>query len=250
MSTMTEYQINIPLDDNLVFLINNEMVSEILWTLAFHKSLNLKKISQIINKKPASVLHNLKRLVKRDLIKLDSQATQKKQGKYYNISSKGYKLIEEYVFEFIEEVAMDAFRITYQPEKMSSPNRNFFQKLEKLASIVSNYHKIMTNLRYNFLRYNANKIKIEDEKWIFKKMDLRGEFKVKRINIENPDRQKRLYDFFKQFIDEGKKLFQEFKEEDKLIFKKTGKNPDSLFEGKKFMHVMVCAIPMIVEELD
>lgn len=35
-----------------------------------------------------------------------------------------------------------------------------------------------------------------------------------------------------------------------LKFKKTGKNLDSLSEGKKFFHVFLMALPMIVEELD
>lgn len=247
---MAESQKNITVNDNIDFLIENEMVSDVLWTLAFHKSLNLKKLSQVIGKKPASVLHNLKRLEKRDLIKLDSQATQKKQGKYYNISSKGYRLIEEHVFKFVEEITKEVTMLAYQPEKMQRPNIEFFQKVETIGKILSNYNKIMSNLRYNFLRYNAKKIKIEDGKWIFKRTDIVGLYLVSRINIENPDRQKRLFDFFWKFNDEGYKLIQEFKEEDKLIFKKTGKNLDSLSEGKKFCHVFLMALPMLVEELD
>lgn len=247
---MAESQKNITVNDNIDFLIENEMVSDVLWTLAFHKTLNLKKLSQVIGKKPASVLHNLKRLEKRDLIKLDSQATQKKQGKYYNISSKGYTLIEEHFFKFLEETTKEVSMFAYQPEKMPRPNVKFFQKVEKIGKILSNYNKIMSNLRYNFLRYNAKKIKIEDGKWIFKRTNLLGIYLVSRINIENPDRQKRLYDFIWKFNDEGNKLIQEFKEEDELIFKKTGKNLDSLSEGKKFFHVFLMALPMIVEELD
>ncbi|MFX0181924.1 MAG: hypothetical protein ACFE95_02480 [Candidatus Hodarchaeota archaeon] len=128
--------------------------------------------------------------------------------------------------------------------------RDFFQRIEMLGSILTNYNKIMSNIRYNFLRFNANKIKIAGGKWLFKSMDFKGLFLVSRINIENPDRHKRLMDFLKRFEEEGEKLIQEFKEEDKLIFKKTGKNPNSLADGKKFLHVLFSALPMIVEELD
>ncbi|MFW9854460.1 MAG: hypothetical protein ACFFFG_05340 [Candidatus Thorarchaeota archaeon] len=241
---------DIPIDDNLEFLMENEMVSEILWTLAFYKSSNLKKISEIINKKPASVLYNLKRLEKRNLIQLDAQATQKRKGKYYNVSSKGYELIEEHVPELIDQVQQESKQYdTNSFLEKQIPDEELFQKIEKMGTHLSNYSKTIAVLRWKFLRYHGKEIKIKEGNWLYKKMDLKGKYLISRVNVESPDRHKRLMDFFVKFFDEGEKLIQAFKEEDRVMFEKTGRNPDSIAEGKKFFFVTCMFLPMMIEEL-
>ena len=235
------------ISDNLAFMLANDMATEILYTLAFFKSLNLKKLSEIIGNKPAPILYNIRRLLDRKLVELDSVATEHKKGKYYKLTQVGYDLLDKEKEEFIEKYDKYTRYYTFNTDIETPIAREIFELARLYETMSVNEHKITRKLRYDFLLYHADDIVKNEKRWELNNRTITGRSSAMRFNIEDPEREEVVREFINRVHDELNELQARFLREDQEVFTKTGKNPNSLAEGKNFFLVTLSAAPLYVE---
>ena len=134
-------------------LLRDQTELGIVTALHWYKSLNLKKIAQMINKPESTSLRYIRKLKDDGIIVFDSEKSEDSWGKFYKLSPESLTIYEEYMNALnqrIETVADDLRKIIDEPEEnikkyvaseILSP-----AKLEEIPAI-QNYFYFVSNLQ-------------------------------------------------------------------------------------------------------
>lgn len=128
------------LEEGEYAIYSKEIPMGIMILIYSFESLNLKHLSQLINKSEATILDHIRQLLRDDYIEIDSQESAMRRGKYYKLSEKGLKTLKN-ILSFEAEI-----------EKASDlPTKKSYLKL--LALSYKSLINWPRNMGYSFGQY-------------------------------------------------------------------------------------------------
>ncbi len=145
-------------------LLQDETELGIVTALHWYKTLNLKKISTMINKPESTTLRYIRKLKDQGIIVFDSEKSEDSWGKFYKLSTHSKAIYEEYM----QELANQIERYTEEfKEYRDTPDDVLYElvvnellKPEKLASIppTQSYFSFVSNLQNVIINETINQI--------------------------------------------------------------------------------------------
>ena len=131
----------------------NQTEFQIVTALRWYGSLNLKKISKLIQRPESTTLRFIRKLRDRKIIIFDSEISEKNWGNFYKLSEKVKKLYESYMkmmYERVDRIQIDLKEIdNLSDEELHQYSLNEVINPGKLAEIPSTraYFQFVANLQ-------------------------------------------------------------------------------------------------------
>jgi hypothetical protein len=170
-------------------LVQDETEMGIVTALHWYTSLNLKKISIMINKPESTTLRYIRKLKDQGIIVFDSEKSEDSWGKFYKLSTHTKTIYDEYMYAM--DVQIETYREQFKEFKNLSEKKltdhviKELLKPEKLASIPASqsYFSFVSNLQNVMINETINQV---DE--VAKLVEKKGlEEIVKKIKVSPMD---------------------------------------------------------------
>ncbi len=146
-------------------LIQDETELGIVTALHWYKTLNLKKISIMINKPESTSLRYIRKLKDQGIIVFDSEKSEDSWGKFYKLSSHSKTIYDEYMqaIDYQLETYAEEFKEfkSLSEKKLTEQVLKELFKPEKLASIPASqsYFNFVSNLQNVMINETINEVK-------------------------------------------------------------------------------------------